>query len=201
MNKPVPDRVHRADPFGAFNESDAEPEPEVSAAANIDMATWLALGLSPSTLPSAAPVAGPAHGRGGRENEADALLTRAEIDAVRATLDTFRANNIRSRDHESTLQFGLTIARLGCGYRHVPGVKDGEADSLRQRIRSWTFAIGGCKWRQLHGVALASGVWRPARLKELNSVCVWGEQLRKRVLGQRRRIAAELLRRASGGPA
>lgn len=160
----------------------------------IDHCTLLAAGLDPACLPdwSTAPAV-TVHPVTQRQREAKerARITDEEWLAVHDITRKWRTNNVKHRDHRSTVEDALWLARNEAPWCALGEDRD-KFDAFRQRCASWA-KIG--RWKELFDAATATDVWRSERLRELQMVVDWAERTCSRIKAGRATLHASVCRR------
>lgn len=169
---------------GAFEierETDVTPEDERPALPSVPADVWVALGIAPTTIASAAPEA-PEVAK--RDLSRCHDLSDIEWRTVECVTLQWRLNAIHRRSHREVISNALFLAATGGGWFTL-GDRDSHA-AFRIRCTSW--ALCG-RWHQLRDAARASAQWSEPRLKLLESLVIWSDRVVARI--QRKRAAAQ----------
>lgn len=156
----------------------------------VDPGTLIAAGLDPACLPVGHSPTHPVTQRQ-RETEDRARITDEEWLAVYRLTSKWRTNNVKHRDHRSTVDDALWLVRHEAPWCSLGEDRD-KFDAFRQRCVSWA-KIG--RWREFLDAATETGVWRNERLRELRIVADWAERTYDRIRAGRAMLRARVCRR------
>lgn len=128
-----------------------------------------------------------------REAEEQARISDEEWLAVQGLTSEWRTNNVKHRDHRSTVDDALWLARNEAPWCALGEDRD-KFDAFRQRCVSWA-KIG--RWDELLEAATATRKWRTARLRELRIVVDWAERTYSRIKAGRAALHESVRNRAA----